>query len=89
LSQVFVYSWEEVRKLSPNSPAMTSKQFKIITLLCKLERQATFLGIITELLEFVRCKFFGWERLHQFKIFQLANLSRIYIALCRMKGWTI
>ena len=79
------FTWENVRK-APNQVPLTVKQMKIVTLLCLLERETNFRGIIDEFLIFVRYNLLGKERLFHYKQYQLANLSRIYIALCRLKG---
>lgn len=65
-------------------PCATVKQMKLVTLLCLLEKEDNFTGIVTEFLEFVRYIFFG--RIFYFKRYQLLNVCRMYLILCRYKG---
>jgi hypothetical protein len=78
--------WEDVQPLGPEAPQLTVKQGKLLVLLCKLEERDLFRGIVDDFLKFCRYNIFGVERLFQFKLYQLANLSRFYVTLCRLKG---
>jgi hypothetical protein len=78
--------WENVRPLGPEAPQLTVKQGKLLVLLCNLEKRDLFRGIVDDFLKFSRYNLFGVEKLFQFKLYQLANLSRFYVTLCRLKG---
>jgi len=78
--------WEDVRPFEPGAPPLTVKQGKLLVLLCNLEKREIFCQIVQDFLKFSRFNLFGVERLFQFKLYQLANLSRFYVTLCRFKG---
>ena len=78
--------WEDVRPLGPEAPQLTVKQGKLLALLCNLEKRELFCQIVDDFLKFSRFILFGVERLHQYRLYQLANLSRFYVTLCRFKG---
>ena len=68
---------------------MTSKQSKLLTLLCLLDKTENFTGILDDFLEFVNWNIFARSRIHHFKRFQLGNISRFYVVICRVKGTLI
>ena len=78
--------WEDVHPLGPEAPQLTVKQGKLLVLLCNLEKRELFCQIVDDFLKFSRFNLFGVERLHQYRLYQLANLSRFYVTLCRFKG---
>ena len=92
-------NWEDIAEVANFAPLMTEKQAKILALLIKLEqaptevheKQQTPTLIIDELLRFIRYSIFGKDggglpRMQTFKISQLANLTRLFMALVRFKG---
>ena len=92
-------NWEDVREVARCAPLMTDKQSKILALLVRLhemgiplsENEKNKIDIIEELLRFIRYSIFGKDssgqpRMKTFKIFQLANLTRMFMALVRFKG---
>lgn len=81
--------WEQVQELSYNKdqPLLTFKQAKVTCLLLHLEQSSNeFRGITKDLALFVRYSLLSKDRMYQFRIFQLANLARIYLALLRYHG---
>ena len=92
-------NWEDIAEVANFAPLMTEKQAKILALLIKLEQAPTEVHekpqtpalIIDELLRFIRYSIFGKDggglpRMQTFKISQLANLTRLFMALVRFKG---
>ena len=68
---------------------MTSKQAKLLALLCLLDKTENFYGILDDFLEFVNWNIFARSRIYHFKRFQLGNISRFYVVICRVKGTLI
>ena len=92
-------NWEDVSEVANYAPLMTEKQSKILALMVKLHETGTELGsgpdnkidIIEEFLRFIRYSIFGKDgsglpRMQTFKISQLANLTRMFMALVRYTG---
>ena len=68
---------------------MTSKQAKLLALLSLLDKTENFYGILDDFLEFVNWNIFARSRIYHFKRFQLGNISRFYVVICRVKGTLI
>ena len=92
-------NWEDVREVANYAPLMTEKQSKILALLINLHTVGVGMegegneknNIIEELLRFIRYSIFGKDtsglpRMQTFKISQLANLTRMFMALVRYIG---
>ena len=90
-------NWEDIKEVANNAPLMTEKQSKILAMLISLHKSATKENesnlslIIEELLRFIRYSIFGKDggglpRMQTFKISQLANLTRMFMALVRFIG---
>ena len=93
--------WENVREVANYAPLMTEKQSRVLALLIQLNEADYNLGVkpnhksevIKELICFIRYSIFGKDgsglpRMQSFKISQLANLTRMFMALVRFKGIT-
>ena len=93
--------WENVREVANYAPLMTEKQSRVLALLIQLNEADCNLGVnpnhnsevIKELICFIRYSIFGKDgsglpRMQSFKISQLANLTRMFMALVRFKGIT-
>ena len=78
-----------MQQTGENGPLLTSKQVKLIVLLCHLDTAENFPGIMMDFLEFVNWSVFGRSCIHHYKMFQLANISRFYVAICRVKGQSV
>ena len=97
--------WEDIREVAKHAPKLTEKQSKIFALLIKMRESSTEIDkkhqhqvdLVDEILRFIRYSIFGKDgggspRMQTFKISQLANLTRMFIALVRFKGkynWVI
>ena len=92
-------SWEDVREVANYAPLMTEKQGKLLALLIRLHKSVMILDnggketihILEDLLRFIRYSIFGKDnsglpRIQSFKISQLANLTRMFMALVRFVG---
>ena len=92
-------SWEDVHEVANYAPLMTDKQGKLLALLISLHEKGMTLDngeketihIIEDLLRFIRYSIFGKDssgspRMQSFKISQLANLTRMFMALVRFVG---
>ena len=92
-------NWEDIKEVAKDAPRMTEKQSKILALLIQIQESTTEMGekhqhhvnIVDELLRFIRYSIFGKDgggspRMQTFKISQLANLTRMFIALVRYRG---
>ena len=93
--------WENVREVANYAPLMTEKQSRVLALLIQLnEADCNQVvkpnhknEVIKELICFIRYSIFGKDgsglpRMQSFKISQLANLTRMLMALVRFKGIT-
>ena len=81
------HPWENVRRVGGSIPNLTVKQAKILTLFHLVEREKNFENIIQQFLEFVRYNLLSRKPvLSKYKSSQLANLSRMFVALCKLKG---
>ena len=92
-------SWEDVQEVANYAPLMTEKQAKLLALLIKIHESGMTSDnsgketthIIEDLLRFIRYSIFGKDnnglpRMQSFKISQLANLTRMFMALVRFVG---
>ena len=89
-------NWEDVTEVATYAPLMTDKQSKILALLCKLHETGITLrsreiDIIGDFMRFIRYSLFGKDgsglpRMQSFKIGQMANLTRMFMALTRYSG---
>ena len=92
-------NWEDVTEVSTYAPLMTDKQSKILALLCKLHEtgitlrkgQNREIDLVGDFVCFIRYSLFGKDgsglpRMQSFKIGQLANLTRMFMALTRYSG---
>lgn len=79
--------WETVREVSSCAPLLTDKQSKVLTLLAMLQNtESPAKDVVRAFAEFVRHSLFSKNRLATYKISQLANLSRMYMAAVRLLG---
>ena len=82
--------WEQVKHLGPSIPPLTAKQCKLFSLLCLIESEKSYSDIIDKFIDYLEYKIFGKNGLKigyaTYHVYQLANLSRIFLTLCKYKG---
>ena len=85
--------WEEIVEVANYAPLLTAKQSKILALLCKIDESGASadekkmrLNVIEEFIRFTRFSLFSKDRMATLKISQLANLTRMFMALTRYRG---
>lgn len=92
-------NWEDLTEVDHYAPLMTDKQSKILAVLFRIHQrgislakgQSSQINIIGDFMRSIRYSLFGKDgnglpRMQSFKIGQLANLTRMFMALARYNG---